>query len=66
VVDLAARGALTMPVRAYPLAEVAAAHAAVEARHGRGKVVLIVEPEDQPAGTPTTRSNSSAAGSGLP
>ena len=71
VVDLAARGALTMPVRAYPLAEVAAAHAAVEARHGRGKVVLIVEPEGagpagQPAGTPSTRSASSAAGNGLP
>lgn len=32
----------------------------------RGKVVLIVEPADQPAGTPTTRSNSSAVGSGLP
>ena len=44
VVNLAARGAVTMPVRAYPLSEVAAAHAAVESRHGRGKVVLIVEP----------------------
>jgi enoyl reductase len=37
-------GRLVMPVRAYPLAEVAAAHAAVETGHGRGKVVLIVEP----------------------
>ena len=44
VVALAAQGSLTMPVRAYPLAEVAGAHAAVEAGHGRGKVVLIVEP----------------------
>jgi enoyl reductase len=44
VVALAARGRITMPVRAYPLAEVAAAHAAVETGHGRGKVVLIVEP----------------------
>lgn len=44
VVALAARGDVTLPVRAYPLADVAAAHAAVESRHGRGKVVLIVEP----------------------
>jgi enoyl reductase len=44
VVALAAQGKIIMPVRAYPLAEVAAAHAAVESRHGRGKVVLIVEP----------------------
>jgi enoyl reductase len=44
VIALAARGSLTMPVRAYPLAEVAEAHAAVEIGHGRGKVVLIVEP----------------------
>jgi NADPH:quinone reductase-like Zn-dependent oxidoreductase len=43
VVALAARGVVTMPVRAYPLSEVAEAHAAVESRHGRGKVVLIVE-----------------------
>ncbi len=42
VIALAANGSVIMPVRAYPLAEVAAAHAAVEARHGRGKVVLIV------------------------
>jgi enoyl reductase len=35
---------LTLPIRAYPLAEVPEAHAAVETRHGRGKVVLIVEP----------------------
>jgi len=43
VAELAARGVLTMPVRAYPLSEVVAAHAAVESRHGRGKVVLIVD-----------------------
>jgi enoyl reductase len=44
VVALAARGVVTMPVRAYPLSEVVDAHAAVESGHGRGKVVLIVEP----------------------
>ncbi|WP_030439057.1 NADP-dependent oxidoreductase [Actinoplanes subtropicus] len=44
VAGLAARGRLTMPVRAYPLADVVAAHTAVESRHGRGKVVLILEP----------------------
>jgi enoyl reductase len=44
VVALAAERRLRMPVRAYPLAEAARAHAAVETGHGRGKVVLIVEP----------------------
>jgi NADPH:quinone reductase-like Zn-dependent oxidoreductase len=44
VVALAARGVLSMPVRAYPLTEVAEAHAIVQSGHGRGKVVLIVEP----------------------
>jgi NADPH:quinone reductase-like Zn-dependent oxidoreductase len=44
VIALAARGVVLMPVRAYPLAAVAEAHAAVESGHGRGKVVLIVEP----------------------
>ncbi len=44
VAGLAARGALTMPIRAYPLADVVEAHTAVESRHGRGKVVLIIEP----------------------
>ena len=39
-----AHGDLIMPVRAYPLSDVAAAHAAVESGHGRGKVVLIIEP----------------------
>jgi NADPH:quinone reductase-like Zn-dependent oxidoreductase len=46
VARLAADGALVLPVRAYPLADVAAAHAAVETGHSRGKVVLIVG--DQP------------------
>jgi len=44
VVALAARGLLTMPVRAYPLAQAAEAHAVVQTGHGRGKVVLIIEP----------------------
>jgi enoyl reductase len=43
VVELAARGVLSLPVRAYPLSDVAAAHAAVESGHGRGKVVLIID-----------------------
>jgi enoyl reductase len=44
VIALAACGVVTMPVRAYPLSDVVAAHTAVEGRHGRGKVVVIVEP----------------------
>lgn len=44
VIAIAAQGRLTLPVEAYPLAEVVQAHAAVESRHSRGKVVLIVEP----------------------
>jgi NADPH:quinone reductase-like Zn-dependent oxidoreductase len=40
----AGRGEISMPVRAYPLADVVEAHAAVESGHGRGKVVLIIEP----------------------
>jgi enoyl reductase len=44
VVELAAKGQVVMPIRSYPLAEVVAAHIVVESRHGRGKVVLIVEP----------------------
>lgn len=43
VAALAAQHAVIMPIRAYPLSEVAAAHAAVESGHGRGKVVLIVD-----------------------
>ncbi|MEV4349790.1 NADP-dependent oxidoreductase [Actinoplanes sp. NPDC049596] len=42
VVGLAAEGKLTMQVRPFPLAEIAAAHAAVESRHSNGKVVLIL------------------------
>ena len=42
VVALAARGDLIMPIRAYPLDEVVAAHRAVEGGHGRGKVVLTL------------------------
>lgn len=44
VIELAARGAVRMPVHAFPLAEVADAHRAVESRHSHGKVVLIIEP----------------------
>jgi len=42
VVALAARGDLIMPIRAYPLDEVVAAHRDVEGGHGRGKVVLTL------------------------
>ena len=38
------RGDIVMPVRVYPLSEVVEAHTAVESGHGRGKVVLIIEP----------------------
>ncbi|GAA2603723.1 NADP-dependent oxidoreductase [Paractinoplanes durhamensis] len=34
---------VVMPVRAFPLSDVVAAHRVVESRHGRGKVVLTVE-----------------------
>jgi enoyl reductase len=44
VVRLAADGRMVLPIRAYPLAEAAQAHRSVESRHGRGKVVLTVEP----------------------
>jgi NADPH:quinone reductase-like Zn-dependent oxidoreductase len=44
VARLAADGALVMPLRAYPLSQVAEAHADVATGHGRGKVVLIIEP----------------------
>jgi D-arabinose 1-dehydrogenase-like Zn-dependent alcohol dehydrogenase len=44
VVALAARGVLTIPVRAYPFTQVAEAHTSVQTGHGRGKVVLIMEP----------------------
>ncbi|MEU4242315.1 NADP-dependent oxidoreductase [Actinoplanes sp. NPDC026619] len=44
VIELAGEGQVVMPVRAYPLSDVVAAHRVVESRHGRGKVVLVVEP----------------------
>ncbi|MEV0901062.1 NADP-dependent oxidoreductase [Actinoplanes sp. NPDC049802] len=40
VVALAGAGEITLPVLPFPFEEVAAAHAAVESRHARGKVVL--------------------------
>ena len=43
VVALAAEDRLVMPVRTYPLDEVAEAHRAVESGHGRGKVVVVVD-----------------------
>jgi NADPH:quinone reductase-like Zn-dependent oxidoreductase len=42
VVALVAGGKIIMPIRSYPIADVAAAHRVVEAGHGRGKVVLAV------------------------
>jgi enoyl reductase len=42
VVALAAKGEITIPVRAYPLDRIADAHAAVESRHSGGKVVVII------------------------
>ncbi|MFI5936398.1 NADP-dependent oxidoreductase [Actinoplanes sp. NPDC051494] len=42
VVALAGRGEVVMPVRVFPFDRVAEAHAAVESRHGRGKVVLTM------------------------
>ncbi|HEX5598216.1 MAG TPA: NADP-dependent oxidoreductase [Micromonosporaceae bacterium] len=44
VIGLAARGELVMPVRPYRFADMVEAHRAVESRHGRGKVVLVVDP----------------------
>ncbi|WP_204037484.1 NADP-dependent oxidoreductase, partial [Actinoplanes utahensis] len=40
VIALAAAGKVRMPVRVFPFEAVAEAHAVVESRHGRGKVVL--------------------------
>ncbi|AGL19909.1 NADP-dependent oxidoreductase [Actinoplanes sp. N902-109] len=42
VVALAAKGELVMPVREFPFEQVARAHATVESRHGRGKVVVTL------------------------
>jgi NADPH:quinone reductase-like Zn-dependent oxidoreductase len=44
VVELAARGRITIPVQEFPLDEVVAAHRVVESRHSQGKVVLILHP----------------------
>src|SRR6266498_2474216 len=44
VIALAAQGTLVMPVRRYAFVDVVGAHRAVESGHGRGKVVLILEP----------------------
>ena len=42
VIALAAAGELVMPIRAFPFERVAEAHAVVESRHGRGKVVVTI------------------------
>ncbi|GIF35790.1 oxidoreductase [Actinoplanes xinjiangensis] len=42
VVALAAAGRVVMPVRVFPFEAIVEAHAAVESRHGRGKVVLTI------------------------
>ncbi|NUR73910.1 MAG: NADP-dependent oxidoreductase [Hamadaea sp.] len=42
VVALAATGRILLPVRAYTVDEIAAAHQAVESGHGRGKVVVTL------------------------
>lgn len=42
VIALAAAGTVVMPVRTYPFEAIVEAHAAVESRHGRGKVVLTI------------------------
>jgi NADPH:quinone reductase-like Zn-dependent oxidoreductase len=44
VAGLAARGEVVLPVQEFALAEAAQAHATVESRHSRGKVVLVMEP----------------------
>jgi enoyl reductase len=49
VVALAARGKVGMPIRTFDFESVAEAHAAVESRHGRGKVVVTVGRQDRPA-----------------
>lgn len=47
VARLAAAGALLMPVRQYRLDEVVEAHRVVEARHGRGKLVLLADASER-------------------
>ncbi|MBG0560286.1 NADP-dependent oxidoreductase [Actinoplanes aureus] len=42
VVALAERGKVVMPVRAFAFESIAEAHATVESRHGRGKVVVTI------------------------
>jgi enoyl reductase len=42
VVALAGKGEVVMPVRTFPLESIAEAHAVVESRHGRGKVVVTI------------------------
>ncbi|GAC70236.1 putative oxidoreductase [Gordonia soli NBRC 108243] len=44
VVAAVAEGRITIPIRPFAFADVAAAHTTVEAGHGHGKVVLVVEP----------------------
>ncbi|WP_127501812.1 NADP-dependent oxidoreductase [Actinoplanes solisilvae] len=44
VVDLAARGLIVLPVQAFSIEDVVAAHRAVESRHSEGKVVLTLYP----------------------
>lgn len=42
--DLHAKGALTLPVKTYPLMEAVAAHRELDAGHVRGKLALVVDP----------------------
>lgn len=42
--DLHATGALTLPVKTYPLVEAVAAHRELDAGHVRGKLALTVDP----------------------
>ncbi|MGW7081745.1 NADP-dependent oxidoreductase [Streptomyces sp. NPDC054871] len=45
LVDLYDEGAISVHIRgAYPLSEAAEAHRAVELGHGRGKIVIVVDP----------------------
>ncbi|MBC6450197.1 zinc-binding dehydrogenase [Actinokineospora xionganensis] len=42
--DLHATGAITLPVKTYPLVEVIAAHRELDAGHVRGELALVVDP----------------------